>query len=87
LRFKLSIATAKPQTTRHRIIGIQTGVVFQIVYFDTPGLPGTNVSLQELMMRAARQAAADSDVLLYVTDSYDRPNVQDTAILDHFAVP
>ncbi len=83
LRFKLSIATAKPQTTRHRIIGIQNGDGYQIVYFDTPGMLEPAYRLQEMMMRAARQAVADSDVILFVTDSYDQPDAQDTALLDH----
>jgi GTPase len=81
LRFKLSIATAKPQTTRHRIIGIQNNAHYQIVYFDTPGLLKPNYRLQELMVHAAQQAAQNSDVILFVTDCHEQPHAQDLKIL------
>ena len=48
---KLSIVTAKAQTTRHRIMGIVNSEDFQIVYSDTPGILKPNYRLQENMMR------------------------------------
>lgn len=65
---RLSIITAKAQTTRHRIMGIVNGDDFQIVYSDTPGILKPNYKLQESMMKFVHTALKDADVLLYVTD-------------------
>ena len=69
---KLSIITSKSQTTRHRIKGIVSGDDFQIVYSDTPGVLQPNYKLQESMMKFSTSALVDADVLIYVTDIYDR---------------
>ena len=71
---KLSIVTAKAQTTRHRIMGIVNGEDFQIVYSDTPGVLKPNYRLQEQMLEFSRSALVDADVLLYVTDVQDSPD-------------
>lgn len=65
---RLSVITAKSQTTRHRIFGIVNGEDYQIVYSDTPGLIKPVYKLQEAMVKAARSALADADILLYITD-------------------
>ncbi len=65
---KLSIITSRAQTTRHRIHGIVNGDDFQIVYSDTPGNLTPKYRLQENMLKAARSAFADADIILYVTD-------------------
>ena len=65
---KLSIITAKAQTTRHRIMGIVNGDDFQIVYSDTPGILKPKYKLQESMMNFVNIALDDADVILYVTD-------------------
>lgn len=65
---KLSIITAKAQTTRHRIMGIVNGDDFQIVYSDTPGILKPNYKLQEKMMRFVGGAFEDADIMLYITD-------------------
>ena len=65
---KLSIITAKAQTTRHRIMGIVNGDDFQIVYSDTPGILKPNYKLQEKMMRFVGGAFEDADIILYITD-------------------
>jgi len=65
---KLSIITTKAQTTRHRIQGIVNGEDYQVVYSDTPGLLDPKYKLQETMLRAAKTALTDADVILYVTD-------------------
>lgn len=65
---KLSIITAKSQTTRHRIIGIVNKPEYQIVYSDTPGVLRPNYKLQQQMLSFSLSALEDADVLLYVTD-------------------
>lgn len=68
---KLSIVTAKAQTTRHRIMGIVNGEDWQIVYSDTPGILKPNYRLQENMMRFVDGAIGDADIILYVTDTIE----------------
>ena len=65
---RLSIVTAKAQTTRHRIMGIVNGDDYQIVFSDTPGIIRPNYKLQESMMEFVNSAVGDADVILYVTD-------------------
>ena len=69
---KLSIITAKAQTTRHRIMGIVNGEDFQIVYSDTPGILRPQYKLQETMMNSVNSALTDADMILYVTDVGER---------------
>ena len=68
---KLSIVTAKAQTTRHRIMGIVNGEDWQIVYSDTPGILKPNYRLQETMMKFVNGAIGDADIILYVTDTVE----------------
>ena len=68
---KLSIVTAKAQTTRHRIMGIVNGEDWQIVYSDTPGILKPNYRLQENMMKFVNEAIGDADIILYVTDTVE----------------
>lgn len=68
---KLSIVTAKAQTTRHRIMGIVNGEDWQIVYSDTPGILKPGYRLQENMMRFVDGAIGDADIILYVTDTVE----------------
>ena len=68
---KLSIVTAKAQTTRHRIMGIVSGEDFQIVYSDTPGILKPNYRLQQNMMNFVDAAIGDADIILYVTDTVE----------------
>ena len=65
---KLSIVTAKAQTTRHRIMGIVNGDDYQIVYSDTPGILKPRYRLQQNMMNFVDTAIGDADIILYVTD-------------------
>ena len=71
---KLCIVTAKAQTTRHRIMGIVNGEDWQIVYSDTPGILKPVYRLQENMMRSVDAAIGDADVILYVTDTVEKPD-------------
>lgn len=65
---RLSIITAKAQTTRHRIMGIVNGDDFQIVYSDTPGVLEPNYKMHEYMMQYVDTALQDSDILLYMVE-------------------
>ena len=69
---KLSIVTAKAQTTRHRIMGIVNGEDYQIVYSDTPGILKPNYRLQQSMMNFVDTAIGDADIILYVTDTIEK---------------
>ncbi len=69
---KLSIVTAKAQTTRHRIMGIVNGEDYQIVFSDTPGILKPNYMLQESMMDFVETAIGDADIILYVTDVVEK---------------
>ncbi len=68
---RISIATFKAQTTRHRIMGILNTDEMQIVFSDTPGVLKPNYKLQESMLGFSQSALTDADVLLYVTDVLD----------------
>ena len=69
---KLSIVSAKAQTTRHRIMGIVNGEDYQIVYSDTPGILKPNYRLQQDMVNFIDGAIGDADVILYVTDTVEK---------------
>ena len=71
---RISIATFKAQTTRHRIMGILNTDEMQIVLSDTPGVLKPNYKLQESMLNFSESALADADVLLYVTDVVEKPD-------------
>lgn len=70
---KISIATFKAQTTRHRIMGIVNTDDAQIVFSDTPGVLKPNYKLQESMLAFSESALTDADILLYVTDVVEVP--------------
>ncbi len=73
---KLSIITSKAQTTRHRIMGILNGVheetEFQLVYSDTPGIIKPQYKLHESMMEFVRGSLEDADIVLFVTDIFEK---------------
>jgi GTP-binding protein Era len=86
---KLSIITAKAQTTRHRIMGIVNGDDFQMVFSDTPGILQPHYKLQESMMRFVNTAIGDADIILYVTDvveTFDK-NAAYLARLQQLSIP
>lgn len=70
---RISIATFKAQTTRHRIMGIVNTDDCQIVFSDTPGVLKPNYKMQEFMLQFSESALADADILLYVTDVVESP--------------
>ncbi|SFE00803.1 GTPase Era [Spirosoma endophyticum] len=78
---RLSIITAKAQTTRHRIMGILNGThngqEFQLVYSDTPGIIKPLYKLHESMMSFVRGSIEDADVVLFVTDIFEEHDEND----------
>ena len=81
---RLSIITAKAQTTRHRIMGIVNAEDYQIVFSDTPGVLSPKYKLQESMLEFSQEALVDADILLYVTDVVEDPT-KNRAFLDRVA--
>ena len=71
---RLSIITSKAQTTRHRIMGVLSGEDFQIVYSDTPGIIKPEYELHQSMMSFVSSSFEDADVILFVTDLYEKYN-------------
>lgn len=65
LEAKIAIVSAKPQTTRRRILGIKTTPRGQAVFFDCPGVHKPHFKLNELMMKEVRDALHDADLVLY----------------------
>jgi GTP-binding protein Era len=86
---KLSIITAKAQTTRHRILGIVNDPDYQVIFSDTPGILEPNYKLQEAMLKAARSALVDADVIVYMTEIGEKPDPEETFLrkLVKFKIP
>jgi GTPase len=79
---KISIVSPKPQTTRHRILGILTQPMRQIIFVDTPGLhAGGNRAMNRHMNRAALASLQDADVNLFVVEAL-RWTDEDQRVLD-----
>jgi len=70
---KLSITTAKPQTTRKRILGILSEKNFQIIFLDTPGILSPSYLLQKKMMEDVDLAVKDADLIILMIDTFDDP--------------
>jgi GTP-binding protein Era len=81
LRQKLTIVSPKPQTTRHRILGILSGENEQIIFLDTPGLIKPKYKLQKAMIQAAQKSIQDADLLLVMV-SASHVNESDDRIID-----
>ncbi len=78
---KVAIVTAKPQTTRHRILGVMTEPGAQLVFWDTPGLHrAEGVLLNKEMVNRALAALEDSDLILWVVDALKRGAEHQTAL-------
>jgi GTP-binding protein Era len=86
LRQKISIVTPKPQTTRHRVLGILSSEEFQLVLLDTPGIIAPRYALQAAMMSAARSALQDADFVLFMIDGARPRRVDDPALLEALAM-
>ncbi len=83
---KLSIVSPKPQTTRHRILGILSGETFQIVFFDTPGLLDPRYKLQEVMLKSAERAAQDADEVLFMIEALPESHELDFQWLERLKI-
>jgi GTP-binding protein Era len=68
---KLSIVTPKPQTTRHKVLGLLSTNEHQVIFLDTPGIIKPKYLLHEAMMAFASSALADADVVLFMIDATD----------------
>lgn len=68
LRQKISIITPKPQTTRHRVLGILNRELFQAIFLDTPGLIDPRYKLQHYMVQKVHKAIADADIVIVIAD-------------------
>jgi GTP-binding protein Era len=73
LEIKISIVTAKPQTTRKKILGILTQGDYQCYFLDTPGIIEPGYELQEHMMKQLKIALADSNVIVWLIDPWFKP--------------
>jgi GTP-binding protein Era len=79
---KVSIVTPKPQTTRHRILGVDTRSDYQAIYIDTPGIHRkATKAMNRLMNRTAANALADADLICFLTEA-DRWTEEDQDVLD-----
>lgn len=90
LGYKLSITSSKPQTTRHRLLGIDTHDDFQVVYVDTPGLhEKTSTILNRYLNQTALHALREVDVIVLVVDCqyFTRGDAWVVSHLEHVAVP
>ncbi len=78
---RMSIITAKPQTTRHRIFGILSGEDFQIVFSDTPGaIEDPNYKMQEMMNRYVNSSFEDADLMIYLVDPQEEYTEDDMLV-------
>jgi len=84
LGVKLAITSPKPQTTRHRILGIRSEVDYQIIFLDTPGLMAPHYHLQKVMMKTVIAASADADVLMFMVEAGDLLSAIDSEFLQRF---
>ncbi len=73
LRYKLSAISPKPQTTRHRILGILSGPDHQVLFLDSPGILQPRYVLQELMQKEIEEVIESSDVILFVGEPFAPP--------------
>jgi len=82
---RIAIVTPKPQTTRHRILGIHTGKHCQIIFVDTPGIHRGGNRLNRNMVRLAYAAASEADVLVVLQDAARPLDTGTRAMIRHFA--
>jgi GTP-binding protein Era len=79
---KLAIVSDKPQTTRHRIVGVRSTPSGQMVFIDTPGIHKPAHRMNRRMVQAATDALRDADVIVLVVDAAERPGTGDRFVLD-----
>jgi GTP-binding protein Era len=79
---KISIVSAKPQTTRFRLLGIKTLPYAQMVFIDTPGVHPVGSRLNQELSRVALQALSDSDILLWMVEAGSELDEDDRSLLE-----
>jgi GTP-binding protein Era len=79
---KLAIVSDKPQTTRHRLVGLLTGPRGQMIFFDTPGIHRPLHRLNQQMVRHAVDAMNDADLVCLLVDAAERFGAGDAYMLD-----
>ncbi len=82
---KISIVTAKPQTTRNRITGIKNFPDAQMIFLDTPGMHRAKTPLNRAMVQAARETMGDADLLLVIVDGTARPHEEELFLVETLA--
>lgn len=85
LEEKLAIVSDKPQTTRHRLVGILSNEEGQIVFYDTPGVHRPQHQMNRNMVKAAQEALNDADVVCLLVDVSERPGRGDEFMLEWIA--
>lgn len=83
---RLAIVSAKPQSTRERVVGILSDDTSQLIFLDTPGLLEPRYALHKAMLHSAHQAIADADVILYLVDA-QRDKPEDLVTLGQLPAP
>jgi GTPase len=79
---KLAIVSDKPQTTRHRLVGILSGERGQMVFYDTPGIHRPLHRLNRQMVRHAVDAMNDADLVCLLVDAAEKFGSGDAYVLD-----
>ncbi|MFQ5583164.1 MAG: GTPase Era [Calditrichia bacterium] len=69
LKYKISIISRRPQTTRKKVLGILTRDNYQIVFIDTPGLIEPGYALQERLVKYVERAIEDADAIVYLVEA------------------
>jgi GTP-binding protein Era len=85
LRFPLSIVTPKPQTTRHKVLGILTEEGVQVIFLDSPGIMTPHYALQSLMLGNAWSAVQEADLVIFLVDPRARRLEAQSEILEQLA--
>jgi GTP-binding protein Era len=85
LQQKLSIVTPKPQTTRHRVLGVLSGADFQVVFLDTPGIMEPGYALHRWMQKVTFAAIDDADLILWLVEPWTGPHPEDAALVERLA--
>jgi GTPase len=79
---KISIVSAKPQTTRDRLLGILTSETAQVIFIDTPGIHAPKNSLGQYMVSTATGAIGEADVIVFMVDVTEMPDQNDRRIAE-----
>jgi GTP-binding protein Era len=82
LQQKLSIVSPRPQTTWHRILGIRNLPQAQLLFLDTPGMHKSDAVFNQGLVRSARRAMADADIILWLLDASRPEDPDDQLILE-----